>query len=508
VRLGSSHVSTGDVVPHTVDTATRASEVATSNHRRVASSRRWSARAVGTIVGPLLCVGVVLLPIDSLAADGQLVLGLAAWMAAWWFTEAIPTAATALLPLVVFPLLNRSELDGFEQSYADNTILLILGTLLVARAISRSGIDQRVALHLLRTFSGSSRRIVAGFMIACALIAAWITSTATTVIMLPVALSVISTVDDDEQRRRFGRCLVLAVVYGSTLGVVSTIIATPPNAVFASLAPEVLGFTVGFGQWMLVGVPIAAVSVALAWLYLVHFVAPVGDVALNGREVVQRGLAEHGPLSRDEKLVGIVFLTLVAAWVSRSLLWSDVLPKLNNTTIVMTAALALFLLPSSDGGRLLDWTTAVELPWSVLLLIGGGLALAHGFTALGVDVWIAESLGFLENLPVVLAVAVMATVAIVVSEVVSNTATAALLIPIAAPLAEQLDLDPVQLTLVVTLGATFGFTLPVASPANAVALDTGMLSTSQLAKAGVPMNVLGVIVVTIASFTLVPLVFG
>lgn len=476
--------------------------------RTTMASGGSTSRTVGLILGPVLFLVILFLPISGLATPARGVLGLAAWMGAWWVTDAISTAATGLLPLVVYPLLGPPELNTVGQTYADNTILLFLGALLLARGISRAQIDERVALHILKIFGGSPRRLVAGFMVACAAISAWISAAATTVIMLPVALAVVATVADDEQRRRLGKCLVLAVVYASTLGVLSTIIATPPNAVFASLAPQVLGFEVGFGQWMLIGVPMSILAVAVAWVYLVYVVAPINDVSLaEGNKVVEERLRERGPLSRDEKVVGAVFLLTVVAWVSRSLVWGDLLPNVSNVTIAIAGALTLFALPSAKGGRLLDWKTAVKLPWGVLLLIGGGLALAFGFTTLGIDVWIANRLGFLEALPAVVAVGIMAALAIFVGEIMSNAATAALLIPIAAPLAVTIGLSPLQLTMAVTLAASFGFTLPVASPSNAIALNTGQINTGQLARAGLPMNLLGVVLVTIACYTLVPLVF-
>lgn len=259
---------------------------------------------------------------------------------------------------------------------------------------------------------------------------------------------------------------------------------------------------------MLVGVPMSVISITIAWVYLVYRVAPVRDVSLaEGDRVVEERLRKRGPMSRDERMVGIVFLLTVVAWVSRSLIWGDLLPNVSNMTISLAGAMALFVLPSEKGGRLLDWETAVKLPWSVLLLIAGGLALAYGFTALGIDVWIANRLGFLEALPAVAAVAVMVAVTIFVGEVMSNAATAALLIPIAATLAAAVGVSPLQLTLAVTLAASFGFTLPVATPSNAIALESGHINSTQLARAGLPMNLLGVILVTLATFTLVPLVF-
>jgi sodium-dependent dicarboxylate transporter 2/3/5 len=459
------------------------------------------------VLGPIAFAALLALPIPGLDVPARGVIGLTVWMAVWWVSEALPLAATSLLPLIVYPFLGRAELEDVHASYADDAILLILGVLLLARAISRAGVDQRVALGLLAMFGGSPRRLVAGFMLGCAAISAWISATATTAIMLPVALAVIATVDDERQRRRFAHCLVLGVVYASTLGVLATIIATPPNAVFASLAPEVLGYQIGFGQWMLVGVPLSFVSVAICWAYLVFVVAPVGGVSLaEGNRVVRQRRRELGAPTHDELAVVAVLLAAVLLWVSRSLVWGEWLPAVRNSTIALLAALAVFVLPSTRSGHLLDWPTAVKVPWSVLLLMGGGIALAFGFTALGIDVWIVERLSFLSAIPSVLAVAAIVALTIFVGEIMSNAATAALLIPIAAPLGGTIGVSPVQLTVAVTLAASYGFSLPT-SAANAVALSTGRITVPRLVRAGIPMNLLGIVLVTAATFVLVPVVF-
>jgi sodium-dependent dicarboxylate transporter 2/3/5 len=268
----------------------------------------------------------------------------------------------------------------------------------------------------------------------------------------------------------------------------------------------VLGFEAGFGRWMLIGVPMAVVGVLICWAYLVGVAAPVRGVSLaEGNRVVQERVRELGPLTRDESLVNAVFVLTVGAWVSRSLAWGHLLPNVTNTAIALAGAVTAFALPSARGGGLLDWRTAVGLPWQVLLLMGGGLALAFGFTALGLDAWIAARLGFLAALPTVLAVTVLVALTLVVGEIMSNAATAALLIPIAAQLAAMLGVGPAQLTLAVTLAASFGFMLPI-SAANAVALSTGHITSARLVRAGLPMNVLGIVLVTAATFTLVPLV--
>jgi sodium-dependent dicarboxylate transporter 2/3/5 len=461
----------------------------------------------GLIVGPIAFIALLAIPIPGLDAPARGIVGLTAWMAIWWVTEAVPTAATALLPLIVYPFLGPAELAGVNASYADDAIFLILGVLMLSRAIARAGVDQRLALRLLAAFGGSPRRLVAGFMLGCAAMSAWISAAATVAIMLPVALAIVTTISDEPERRRFGTCLILAVVYASTLGVLSTIIATPPNAVFASLAPEILGYEIGFVQWMLVGVPLAAVSVAICWAYLVYIAAPIQGVSLaEGNRVVEQKQRELGAPTRDEIAVIAVFLVAVVLWATRNLFWGQWLPMVTNTTVALLAALAVFMLPSVRGGHLLDWGTAVKIPWSVLLLMGGGIALAFGYTALGIDAWIVDRLSFLGGLPSVVAVAAFVALTIFVGEIMSNAATAALLIPIAAPLAGTIGVTPEQLTIAVTLAASFGFSFPI-SAANAVALATGKITVPQLVRAGIPMNLLGIVVVTAVTFTLVPLVF-
>ncbi len=472
----------------------------------------WSIQAlriVAFVLGPALFFIILALPLPDLAPEAHGVLGLALWMGIWWVAEVLPIYATALLPLVVFPLLGAPTLQGASQHYAEDVVFLFLGGFLLARAIERVELDQRFALRVLQFFGTRPLRLVAGFMLATASMSAWISNTATTLLMLPIATVVIAAVENPSDRRRFGSCLLLAIAYAASLGGMATLIGTPPNALFASMAGELLGMEISFGRWMLLGLPVSLISLLIVWAYLVYIGLPITKIRLQtGEDVVARQLAARGPLNRDELLVATVFALTALGWITRGLLWKDLLPMVSDATIALSAGLLLFLLPSRRNGRLLDWQTAVGLPWGVLLLMGGGLALASGFTRTGVDVWIASQLGFLANLPVAAQVLVIVATTIFASEIMSNTATAALLIPIAASLAGGLGRDPILLMLPVALATTYGFAMPVGTPPNAIIFASNQVSVGTMVRVGLPLDFVGIGIVSIATLLIAPLIWG
>jgi solute carrier family 13 (sodium-dependent dicarboxylate transporter), member 2/3/5 len=460
-------------------------------------------------MGPGLFALAYILPLPGLAPEARGVLGLTFWMATWWVAEVLPIYATALLPVVIFPLIGAPSLQRSSLNYADDVVFLFLGGFLVARAVERVRLDQRFALYVLRLFGPRPRRIVAGFMLATASMSAWISNTATTLLMLPIAMVIITTVDDAADRRRFGSCLLLGIAYSASLGGLATLIGTPPNALFASLARNLLDMEISFGRWMLLGLPISLVSLLVVWAYLVHVGLPIGQVRVSSDgDIVAAQLAARGSLNRDELLVAIVFAVTALGWLTRGLLWKDLLPMVSDATIALSAGLVLFLLPAQGGGRLLDWQTAAGLPWGVLLLMGGGLALASGFTSTGLDVWIADQLLFLSGLPFYLQILVIVTVTVFASEIMSNTATAALLIPIAASLATAIGTPPILLTLPVALATSYGFAMPVGTPPNAIIFASNQVSVGTMARVGLPLDFIGIAIVTIATLLFAPLVWG
>jgi sodium-dependent dicarboxylate transporter 2/3/5 len=515
------------------------------------------ARKIGLILGPILFLVVLFLPVSSsqgLPFEGKIVLATTLWMASWWITEAIPIYATALLPLIIFPSLGVMGFGETSASYANSVVFLFLGGFMLAKAVEKSNLHSRFALNMLKIVGTNPKYIIAAFMVSIVLLGAWISNTAITMLMLPVATAVISLFRNPRDKEKFGLCLMLSVAYSASISGVMTLIASPPNAIFASVSNEVANIDVNFSQWIAVGFPIGLLSILIAWWYMVNFGASIRDIKsiVEEKELISRKLSELGRMTRDEKLVLGVFAATATAWISRGLLWGAFVPAVNDATIALAATLSLFLLPSSRGGqkmerqdwarklgnssslnnnntttrvdngsantvdnsgdaknsdRLLNWNSAVQIPWGVLLLIGGGIALANAFTATGLDKLIAEQLIFLEGMDSTIIILIVVSVTAIVGEVMSNTAVAALMIPISASLAASLGINPVLLMVPVTIVTSFSFIMPVSTPPNTIVFATGYVTIAKMMRAGLSLKIIGVILVTILTTLLVPLVW-
>ena len=315
---------------------------------------RKKASKIGLLLGPVLFVFFIIIPIgeleQQLSFEARIVLATTVWMGVWWITEAIPIYVTALLPLVIFPSLNVTDIRETSASYADRIIFLFLGGFLLAKAVEKSNLHKRFAYTILKIFGTDPKYIVAAFMLVTWFLGAWMSNTATTILMLPIALAVISLVNDIKKHERFVTCLVLSVAYSASIGGVTTLIGTPPNAIFASLADSITGTDVTFAQWLLMGLPISGISLLVAWLYMIRFGSKITDIKsdiIGGRNVITKKLSELGHLSRDEKVVAAVFIITAAAWISRGLIWKDIFPMIDDSTIAIASAISLFILPST-----------------------------------------------------------------------------------------------------------------------------------------------------------------
>jgi len=492
----------------------------------------------------------LIVPIDtsnSLTFEARIVLATTIWMGTWWITEAIPIYVTALLPLVIFPTLYITDLGQTSANYADRVVFLFLGGFILAKAVEKSNLHVRFALNIIKVFGTNPKYIVAAFMAVTGFLSAWMSNTATAMLMIPIATAVIAQFHDPKNQKRFAVCIMLSIAYSASIGGMATLIGTPPNAIFASLSESILDIEISFGQWLIMGLPISGISLFIAWLYMIRFGSKVTDIKSIVEEggLIQERLSKLGRISRDEKIVAAIFIATAIAWITRGLLWKDFLPVVDDSTIVLIAAITLFLIPSSsssfisqrhlhetndiyangeevmpstntiDGSpnqsrntnnkkMLLDWNTAVKIPWGVLLLIGGGLALANAFTATGLDDWIASQLNFLQGMPFIIIILVIVSIAIFSSEIISNTATAALLIPIAASLAAVIDVNPLLLMIPITIATSYGFIMPVGTPPNAIVFASGHVTAGKMARAGLPLDMIGIIIVTIFAITLVP----
>ena len=310
---------------------------------------------IGLILGPLLFISTVfLIPIDNLSYDAKIVLGITLWTTLWWITEAIPLYVTALMPLVIFPSLEIIELGDTAAVYADRIVFLFLGGFILAKAIEKTGLHKRFALNILRVFGTNPKNIVAAFIIVTGFLSAWISNTATAMLMVPIASAVILQVENPAHRKRFGLCLMLSIAYSASLGGLATLIGTPPNAIFASLSSSLYNVQINFADWMLIGMPISAVSLFVTWLYMVNVGVKISSKTISlakEKEMVTRQLQKLGRMSPDEKLAAAVFSVTALMWISRGLLWKDLLPMIDDTTIVLISAISLFLLPSISHKR-------------------------------------------------------------------------------------------------------------------------------------------------------------
>lgn len=469
------------------------------------------SQLAGLLLGPVFLLLTLVLPAPEGMSDaGWAAAGLMLLMATWWSTEAIPIPATALLPIVLVPALGLGTVNEATAPYAHPIIFLFLGGFTLGLAMQRWDLHRRIALLTLRSVGDQPKRQIAGFMIATAFLSMWVSNTATSIMMLPIGLSVIGMMggEDSDGQRRYATALLLAIAYSASIGGIATLIGTPPNALLAAYLNESQGISIGFAQWMLIGVPVTLGMLALTWWWLTRT-----DFGLSGQgdsgALIRSELAALGPLKKGEKLVAAVFVTTAAAWIFRPLLSGTLMPWLSDTGIAIAAAVAMFLIPVNAKERtfLLDWETARGIPWGVLLLFGGGLAMAAVISSSGLAEWIAESLSVAGHLPVVVMMVLVAGVIIFLTEVTSNTATAAAFLPLLGALAMSQDVSPLLLTVPAAIAASCAFMMPVATPPNAIVFSSGHMKIQDMIRAGFALNLMGIVVVTLASYFLLGLVF-
>lgn len=479
------------------------------------------AKLVALLAGPTLFAFLWLLPRpETMEPAAWRTATVAAWMAIWWITEAIPIAATALLPLALFPLLGVQPIEDAAAPYANPVIFLFMGGFIMAGALQRWGLHRRIALSIVHALGTRPANVIAGFMIASAALSMWVSNTATAVMMLPIGLSVVgllgeskdgpSGAEEDPGEHNFRIGMMLGIAYGCSIGGMGTLIGTPPNALLAGFMAESYGRRIGFGEWMLVGVPLVVVTLPIVWVLLTRWIFPVGREEIRGGSALiasqRRAL---GSLSTPERNLSILLPLVAGAWVFQPLLGRAV-PGISDTGIAIVGALLLFVIPSGagDGGFLLDWDTAARLPWDVLILFGGGLSLAGAISRTGLADWIGGSLGALQGWSPIAVMTAVTLVVIFLTELTSNTATAAAFLPVVGSVAVGLGTDPILLTVPAALAASCAFMLPVATPPNAIVYGTGFVRIPEMARAGLALNLLCTAAIVVLTTTIVVAVFG
>ncbi len=490
----------------------------------------WGLRALGIVAA--LAVWLAMGASEGLPPDARAVAAIVTLMAIWWMTEAVPLAVTSLLPIVLLPMLTARTVNETTAPYASAIVFLFLGGFLIAIAMEKWNLHRRVALLTLRRVGVEPRRIVLGMMLATGFLSMWVSNTATTLMMLPIGLSVltlvversgtrqdasvgealskggrITDVVEDENIKRFGVCLVLAIAWSATMGGLGTLLGSPPNAIVAGYAAAELGRRIGFLEWMVVGVPLAFTFILIGWVLMTRVLYPFNLAEVpGGREMIEEQIEQLGPLSQGEKMVMAVFGSAAFLWVVPGLLASipgvgDLLGpfgELNDTAIAIAAGAAMFILPGRGRREMvLDWKDAEDgLPWGVLLLFGGGLSLAGAVAATGLDRWFGEQVMGLGVLPILLLVAAITAIVLFLTEVTSNTATAATFIPVLGGVAVGIGADPMTLLIPAAFAATCAFMLPVGTPPNAIVFATGAVTIAQMARGGIVLNLVGIVLIT------------
>jgi sodium-dependent dicarboxylate transporter 2/3/5 len=459
---------------------------------------------IGLVLGPAVFFLLLVLPEPAgLSPQGMNVAAVAALMAIWWVTEAIPVPATALLPILLFPVLGVLGGSEITRAYGHHLIYLFLGGFLIAVTMEKWNLHHRIALHTIHLVGVTPNRIVLGFMLATAFLSMWISNTAATMMMVTIAIAVLREIVHDAGKTpggsRFGVALMLGIAYAASIGGVATLIGTPPNAIFAGVVEKTYGISISFVDWMKFGLPLSLVMLGITWFYLtrIRFRGEQPRLA-GGQEFIREQIRQLGPMSRAEKGVAAVFAMVALLWILRGLYWPAALGMVTDSTIAIAGALLLFLIPVNLARRefLLDWKTAVTIPWDIIILFGGGFALAEGFSESGLTTWLAGLLGVLQGTDIVLIVAAVVLLVIFLTEVTSNTATASLLLPVMAALAAAVEVHPFGLMVATVIAASFAFMLPVATPPNAIVYGSHEVGIQQMAWAGLWLNLLAVAVVT------------
>jgi sodium-dependent dicarboxylate transporter 2/3/5 len=476
------------------------------------------AQRIGLLLGPTLFILTLLAFAPAgLSFEARAVLATTLWVATWWITEAIPIPATSLLPIVLLPITGALSNATVTSAYGDDIIFLFLGGFFIATAMEKWHLHRRIALAIIAFVGTSTQRILLGFMLATAFLSMWVSNTAAVMMMIPMALAITAQVADALRGTPeasdipvFEKALIFGVGYAGTIGGMGTLIGTPPNIILAAQARELFDVEISFADWMLVGVPVVVTLLAATWLYLGRIAFPMRISGIpGGKALIASERAKLGRIGFEERLVAVVFTAAAFLWITRAFLWSGLVPELRDGMIAIAAAVTLFVVPCAGGkgGRILEWKDSKDIPWGILLLFGGGLAIAAGFRETGLSSWLGSQLTVLEGMNLVVIIASATLLILFLTEITSNTATATMILPVVASLALALEIHPFALMIPCAMAANCAFMLPVGTPPNAIIFASGKLTILEMARAGFIVNLLAAALIVAAVYYLVPPVF-
>jgi len=477
-----------------------------------------NSKKIGLLLGPLLFILIRLFfnP-DGLSDEANAVLASTLWIAVWWITEAIPIAVTSLLPIILFPLSGALPLAETSSSFGHRYVFLYMGGFILALAIEKWNLHKRIALNIIKLIGTDVKKIILGFMLATAFLSMWISNTATAVMMLPIGIAIIKQMKDlksipDQENLMFGKALMLSIAFSASIGGIATLIGTPPNLVFAGIIQELYGIEISFLKWIIFGLPISIILLTISWIYLTRVAFKFSQINFDvGMVEIKKQLTELGEIRYEEKIVLVVFVITGAAWISRTFFLNLFLPSLDDSMIALMSGISLFLLSTgkkNNDEKIMHWEDAVKLPWGILLLFGGGLAIAAGFQSSGLASWIAENFTQLSGFSLFIILLVVIAAVNFLTEITSNIATTAMLLPILAPTALILGVHPYILMVGATLSASCAFMLPVATPPNAVVFGSNYLKISDMVRVGILMNIISIIIIFTMVYFFLPVLWN
>ena len=473
------------------------------------------SRKVGLLLGPVLFSLILLLPFDLVSESGDRVIAVALWMVSWWITEAVSISVTALLPLLLFPILKIMPIAEVGTNYGSPIIFLFFGGFVLALALEKVNLHKRIALNIIRLTGTTPNKVVLGFMIATASLSMWISNTASTVVMLPIALSVISLLVHDAEAftkgdRNFALSVMLGIAFSANAGGIATVIGTPPNSVMIGLLENEYNIEISFLKWMTIGLPFSVILLFICYVVLVKWMFPNGQLKFNAsREVIQEELDKLGPTSGKEKMVLAIFVVTVFLWIFRTVI-NGIFPilELSDTVISMMGALALFAIPYDfkKADFILVWEDTEKLAWGILILFGGGLALANGMSVSGIVDMVSNAIANAQ-VGILVTASLLILLMLFMTELMSNVALIAVLAPVVAGIAIGLEIPVLYLLIPVTIASSCAFMLPMATPPNAIVFASGHIRVHQMARAGLVLNLISVVLLILIFQFVIPLLF-
>ena len=472
-------------------------------------------KKIGLILGPLAFVVFLIFgQFEGLSNSGQSVLASTLWIAIWWVTEAIPIAATALLPIILFPLSQGMELPTTTESYGHKYVFLYLGGFLIAIGIEKWNLHKRIAINIISFIGTDVRKVILGFMIATAFLSMWISNTATSVMMLPIGVAIIKQLKDnpaslENENTIFGKALMLGIAYSASIGGIATLIGTPPNLVMAGVISEIYNYEITFFKWFIFGFPISIILLFFCWYYITRVAYVFNQREFpGGRSEVNRLKTDLGPISYEEKIIAIIFALAGFCWITRSFLLQSILPVLDDTIIAISFGLILFVIPSkAKTNTLLNWKDTIQLPWGVIILFGGGMAIAKAFEISGLAIWLGELMTTLNALPFFILIIFLIAAVNFLTEITSNLATTAMILPVLASLAFEIGVHPFGIMIGAAVAASCAFMLPVATPPNAIVFGSGYLKIPDMVSRGIVLNIFSIILIAVMVYFILPLLW-